>query len=333
MAPTILRQAGGSTLPVCGYTIFEATLNDVSTSIRAIVVTKLHKNLLISWQDLISLKVINENFPAQIQEVHSAKQEQFESSRLRIFSKFQETLSDDLNPNPMEIPGKSMHIYLQPNVVPNTISIARLVPPRTQRAANQVISDLLKKQVITKINKPTPWCAPGFFFPKPNRTSVRLVTDYTKLNKFVKRPIHPFPSATEILQSIPEDAKFCYSQLALDKESSYLTTFLIPSGRYRYLRAPMGLSSSSDEWCRYSDFVIESCEFSKKIVDDILIWAPSLEQLEQRIIQILDSCATINVTISKKKFMIGTEIPFAGFLISDHGIKPDPRKIVFVLQT
>ena len=195
-------------MSVCGFTIFDAILNNVSTSIRAIIVTKLHKNLLISWQDLISLKVINENFPAQIQEVHSVEQEQFDSTRLKIINKFQETLSDDLNPNPMEIPGKSMHIYLQPNAVPNTISIARLVPLRMQRAANQVISDLLKKQVITKVNKPTTWGAPRFFVPKPNGTSVRLVTDYMKLNKFVKRPIHPFPSATEIMQSIPEDAIF-----------------------------------------------------------------------------------------------------------------------------
>ena len=210
----------------------------------------------------------------------------------------------------MEIPGQSMHIYLQPKAVPNSISIARLVPLRMQRAANQAISNLLKKQVRTKVNKPTPWCAPGFFVPKPNGTSVRLVTDYTKLNK---KAMHPFPSATEIMQSIPEDAKFFakldavhgYFQLALDEESSYLTTFLIPSGRYHYFRAPMGLSSSSGEWCGYSDYVIEGCEFAKKIVDDILIWAPSLDKLEQRIIQILERCAIINVTISKKKLTIG----------------------------
>ena len=140
------------------------------------------------------------------------------------------------------------------------------------------------------------------------------------------------------MQSIPEDAKFFakldavhgYFQLALDEESSYLTTLLIPSGRYRYLRAPMGLSSSSDEWGRYSDYVIEGREFAKKIVDDILIWAPSLLCLEQRIIHILERCGTINVTISKKKFTIGTEIPFAGFLISDNGIKPDPQKTMAI---
>ena len=92
----------------------------------------------------------------------------------------------------------------------------------------------------------------------------------------------------------------------------------------------MGLSSSFDKWCRYLDLVIESCEFAKKIVDDILIWAPSLDVLEKWIIQILDRCATINVTISKKKITIGTEIPFARFLISDQGIKPDPQKTVAI---
>ena len=104
-----------------------------------------------------------------------------------------------------------MYINLQLNAVPNTISIARLFPLRMQRAATQVISDILRKRVITKVNKPTAWCAPGFFVPKPNGTLVRLVTDYTKLNKFAKGPIKPFPSATEIMQSIPEDANFLLS--------------------------------------------------------------------------------------------------------------------------
>ena len=53
------------------------------------------------------------------------------------------------------------------------------------------------------------------------------------------------------------DAIHGYFQLALENESSLLTMFLLPTGRYRYLRAPMGLSSSSDEWCRQSDWAIE----------------------------------------------------------------------------
>ena len=67
------------------------------------------------------------------------------------------------------------------------------------------------------------------------------------------------------MKSIPEtdklfaklDAVHGYFQFALDEDSSFLTMFLIPSERYRYLRALMGLSSSSDEWQHYSDFVIK----------------------------------------------------------------------------
>ena len=94
---------------------------------------------------------------------------------------------------------------------------------------------------------------------------MRLVTDYTKLNSYVDRPVHPFPSVLDILQSIPSEAKFFakfdavngYFQIPLDEESSMLTTFILPSGRYRYLRIPQGLNASSDEWCRRSDTVVE----------------------------------------------------------------------------
>ena len=35
-----------------------------------------------------------------------------------------------------------------------------------------------------------------------------MVTDFTKLNKYVKRAVHPFPAAQEIIQSIPRGTKF-----------------------------------------------------------------------------------------------------------------------------
>ena len=37
---------------------------------------------------------------------------------------------------------------------------------------------------------------------------MRFVTGYTKLNKFVNRPVHPFPSVKEIVQSIPAGTRY-----------------------------------------------------------------------------------------------------------------------------
>ena len=57
------------------------------------------------------------------------------------------------------------------------------------------------------------------------------------------------------------------------------TTFLLPSGSYRYLRVPQGLNASSDKWCRRSDTVLDGLPWAKKIVDDILVWAPLIPEL------------------------------------------------------
>ena len=79
------------------------------------------------------------------------------------------------------------------------------------------------------------------------------------IDKHSSRPTHPFPSSNDIISGLTDprskvfaklDALSGYHQIELSEEASYLTTFLLPSGMYRYQRAPMGLSSSSDEFCR-----------------------------------------------------------------------------------
>ena len=184
-----------------------------------------------------------------------------------------------------------MKIYLKDNYVPYRVSAPRPIPLRFQEPANAEIAKYIASGIITPCDAPTEWCSPAFFVPKGDGNRVRLVTDYTKLNRFVVHPVHPFPSVTDIIQSIPAstacfaklDATHGYFQIPLDEEASRLTTFILPSGRFRYLRAPMGLSSSSDEWCRHSDRVVEGLSWCKKIVDDILIWAITPSELESQI--------------------------------------------------
>ena len=72
--------------------------------------------------------------------------------------------------------------------------------------------------------------------PKGDGKHVRLVTDYTKLNHFVVRPVHPFPSVAGIIQNIPVsaacfaklEATHGYFQIPLNEEASKLTTFILP---------------------------------------------------------------------------------------------------------
>ena len=191
--------------------------------------------------DLKKLHVIPESFPAVVAAVTT-----YTDIITKTIAAFPQVFSDTLDERPMCT--ESMKIYLKENAVPYRVSAPRPIPLRFQGPANSEIEKYIKSGIITPCDKPTDWCSPAFFVPKGDGKRVRLVTDYTKLNKFVIRPVHPFPSVSDIVQSIPAnsrcfaklDATHGYFQIPLSEEASQLTTFLLPSGRYRYLRAPMG---------------------------------------------------------------------------------------------
>ena len=114
----------------------------------------------------------------------------------------------------------------------------------------------------------------------------------------------PVPSTTEILQAISANARVFakldaihgYFQLALDEKGSMLTTFLLPQGKFRYLRAHKGLNANSDKWCCRSDVIIHGLPWARKIVDDTLIWARNYTELIPRVKIVLDRCHQHNTT-------------------------------------
>ena len=105
--------------------------------------------------------------------------------------------SDTLSATPMNCP--PMKIHLVEDYIPYCISTLRQVLLRFQEMVDSVIANLIKSKVITREEGPSEWCSPAFFVPKPDGKSVRLVTDYTKLYRYVKRPVHSFPSVQDIV--------------------------------------------------------------------------------------------------------------------------------------
>ena len=73
--------------------------------------------------------------------------------------------------------------------------------------------------------------------------------------------------------------------------------------------------------------VIEGLPWARKLVDDIIVWATSLEELSLRINEITSRCEKSNIILSKKKFVIGDKITFAGYRIYKNGVKPDNDRV------
>ena len=318
------------------------------------------KKVLISYDTLVELNVIPETFglissnraaktiPESPLNIHLAETNEHPTSKSQVsttkdveaslIAEFGDSvLQDTLPDKPMR--GKKMSFKVKDDAIPFRTTRVRAVPAAWEKAAKSLIDDLVDKGIIVPVTEPTEWVAPGHFVAKKgcsiNDIKIRLVTDFRQLNKYLIRPVHMFPSAQEIADSIQADSKFfCamdalmgYFQIELSEEASMLTTFLVPWGRYRYIRAPMGCSASSDEWCQRSDMVVDGLEWAHKIVDDILIEASSLPELHERIRTVLERCKSSNMTISRKKLTIGDQVEFAGFIVSKEGIKPDPNKV------
>ena len=142
-------------------------------------------------------------------------------------------------------------------IKPTFTSTARKCPYAFENLVKAKLEEDEALGIIEKvpIGEVTEWCSPAHFVMKPNG-GVRSVVDLQGLNEYVQRPIHPFPVARDIIANIPSgtnwfavfDCKHGYWQIELDAESKPKTTFLTEFGRYRYRRAPMGLTSSGDEF-------------------------------------------------------------------------------------
>ena len=65
-------------------------------------------------------------------------------------------------------------------------------------------------------------------------------------------------------------------------------------------------------------------------MDDILIWAPDMFTLQSRIEEISSRCKVLNIVLSKKKFIIGSTLPFAGYIVSDQGVQPNQERVVAI---
>ena len=92
-----------------------------------------------------------------------------------------------------------------------------------------------------------------------------------------------------------------------------------------------GLNATGDEFIRRSDDAIKECKGHKKLVDDILVWGSTLEELKERVIVILNRCMEHNITIRKKKVELGRKVGFAGFDVSEDGVTPTREHIKAIL--
>ena len=99
-----------------------------------------------------------------------------------------------------------------------------------------------------------------------------------------------------------------------------MTTFITPFGRYKYLRAPYGISSISEHYNRRMDEAFASLDDFRKRVDDVIIFDSDPLKHVHHVRQALRCCQEKNISLNREKFQFcQQQARFAGFTLTPLG--------------
>ena len=83
--------------------------------------------------------------------------------------------------------------------------------------------------------------------------TVQFISNFCELNQRIKRKSYPIPKIQDLLLKLEGfqlatslDLNMGYYHIELDAKSSRLCTIVLPWGKYKYLKLPMGLCNSLD---------------------------------------------------------------------------------------
>ena len=170
----------------------------------------------------------------------------------------------------------------------------RRVPCSLKQRLKQAIDANVASGVLVKVDKPTDWVHNLVIVEKKNG-SLRLCLDPRLLNQVIKREHYRIPTIQEIACNLKGKAVFStldlkdrYWQVELDAQSSFLCIFNTPFGRYRFTRMPFGLKSAAEVFQKKNKANFESISGVYIVADDIIIAAPTVEEHDKILKQVLD---------------------------------------------
>jgi transposase InsO family protein len=232
-----------------------------------------------------------------------------------------------------ELKIKPIHLEVDPNAKPYHAR-AFPVPHAYEANTHKEINRFVDIGVMEK-NSDSKWAAPSFI-QKKKTGDIRVLTDFRRLNAVLKRKPFPLPKISDLLYKLEGfkyataiDLSMGYYHIPLDEESQALCTTILPWGKYRYLRLPMGVASAPDIFQSIMDSLLCDLPFCRVYIDDVLIlsngtFEDHMAKLEIVLKRIEDIGFRANV---RKCYFAKDELDYLGYKLTRKGIQPQPKKV------
>ena len=180
------------------------------------------------------------------------------------------------------------------------------------------------------------WVVPKKPDPDGNKRW-RMVIDFRKLNEKTVKDAYPLPNITHILDQLGGaqyfstlDLAMGFHQIKMHPNSKAKTGFSTLYGHYHYNRMPFGLKNAPATFQRLMDKILSGLQGVELFVymDDIVIYANSLEEHTRKFRILLERLDKANLTLQPEKCLfLRKEVCYLGHVITQEGVKPDPKKV------
>ena len=230
-----------------------------------------------------------------------------------------------------------MRIDLKPSAKLPVSKLYQL--PEDQR---QALIDILDRE--TKAGRIRPsnasYGSPMFFVAKKDGRH-RMVVDYRRLNENTIPDVYPLPLIDQITNELSEAKHFtkldlvgAYQLLRMAEGFEHLTSFRTQYGMYESLVVRDGLRNAPAVFQHFLNDVFKEV-LGRGVtiyIDDILIYAATLDQLRETTIKVFDIIRKSSLFLKASKCEFEKDsIAFLGFVISSKGIGTDPAKVEAVV--
>ncbi len=200
-------------------------------------------------------------------------------------------------------------------VPPIRITTSMLLPPEVKAKARMIRRDIEPKVLDTlrqyskeglHVPSESVYASPIVPIVKPDG-SVRLAVDYaTGINQYITTPSTPIPLIKDIINKLAQFSVFAeidltkaYRQLKIDDDSSNLLSYITPIGQFRPLSLPEGVRSAPHIFVQIMYDIFKGAhsldESNVIYFDNIYVGAMNTEELQAKVIRILEICAEYNI--------------------------------------
>lgn len=231
-----------------------------------------------------------------------------------------------------------LKLHINEEIQPVAQSVRR-VPFSLREKVKQELNRLLEEDVIERVKGPTPWVNPLVIVPKPGG-DVRICVDMRRANEAIIRERHPIPTTDEVVYDLNQskvfsklDLKCGFHQIELTEASRQITTFVTHEGLFRYKRLMFGISSAPEIYNHIIQQVLQGCEGARNISDDIIVHGRTIEEHNNRLVNVLNTLKENGLTLNREKCQFNMpHLMFMGHVLSAKGIGLADEKFKAIME-